>query len=292
MRKKICFFIFLFRISSKFERYIFRLLAKTLQKFSKLSSACPEEPFVAWIFFKFWIVSDFLQKPLAWFSKFYLRVQSKNCGKNSFFCFSFQNFFSNFERYIFRFLAKTLQKFSKLSSACPEEPFVPLNFFKKSSQSFWIFCRNLRHGSQNSIYVSRVKIAEETVFLFFFSDFFSDFERKIFQTFGQRTSKICQNYLLRVQRNNLCSKYFLKVLKRYWLSAETFGMVLKFLYTCPEQKLRRNSFLIFLFRIFSEFERKIFQTFGQKTSKSCQNYLLRVQRNNLWLEIFFKSFEA
>ena len=132
MRKKnMFFFVFLFRIFSNFERYIFRLLAKTLQKFSKLSSACPEEPFVAWIYFKFWIVSDFLQKPLAWFSKFYLRVQSKNCGKNVFFVFLFTIFFSNFERYIFRFLAKTLQKFSKVFSALPEEPFVPLNFFLK-----------------------------------------------------------------------------------------------------------------------------------------------------------------
>ena len=110
-RKKICFFVFLFRIVSNFERYIFRLLAKTLQKFSKLSFACPQEPFVAWIFFKFAIVSDFLQKPLAWFSKFYLRVQSKNCGKNSFFCFSFHIFFSNFERYIFRFWPKHFKSF-------------------------------------------------------------------------------------------------------------------------------------------------------------------------------------
>ena len=149
------FLIFLFRFFPDFERKVFRLLAKKRQDFVKTIFCVSRGTICGLNFFKFWIVSDFLQKPLAWFSKFYLRVQSKNCGKNSFFCFSFHNFFSNFERYIFRFLAKTLQKFSKLFSACPEEPFVPLIFF-------------------------------------------------------------------------------FKILNRYGISAETFGMVLKFLSTCPE----------------------------------------------------------
>ena len=153
--EEIVFFVFLFRIFSNFERYIFRLSAKTLQKFSKLSSACPDEPFVAWIFFKFWIVSDFLQKPLAWFSKFYLRVQSKNCGKNSF-------------------------------------------------------------------------------FLFFFAEFFFEFWAIYFQIFGQNTSKVFKAIFC-VSRGTICAfKFFLKVLNRYGFSAETFGMVLKFLSTCPE----------------------------------------------------------
>ena len=146
------FFSELFRI---LRENVFRLSAKKRQEFIKTTFYVSRGTICGLNFFKFWIVSDFLQKPLAWFSKFYLRVQSKNCGKNSFFCFSFHNYFSNFERYIFWFLAKTLQKFSKLFSACPEEPFVPLIFF-------------------------------------------------------------------------------LKVLNRYGISAETFGMVLKFLSTCPE----------------------------------------------------------
>ena len=145
---------------------------------------------------------DFLQKPLAWFSNFYLRVQSKNCGRNSFLIF-LCGFFSDFERTIFQtFGQKSSKKLSKLPSACPEEQFVAWNIFK-SFESFWIFCRNLWHGSQIFIYMSRVKIAEETVFWFFFADFFSDFERTIFKTFGQKKSKSCQNYLLRVQRNSL-----------------------------------------------------------------------------------------
>ena len=97
---------------------------------------------------------------------------------------------------------------SKLPSACPEEQYVALKIFKKNFEPFWIFCRNLWHGSQNSIYVSIVKIAEEIVFLFFFSEFFSDFEQKFFHTFFQKTSKCCQNYILRVQMNDLWLEFF------------------------------------------------------------------------------------
>ena len=57
--------------------------------------------------------------------------------------------------------------------------------------------------------------------------------------------------------------------------------------------MRKKQFSDFSFQnFFSDFEQKFFQTFGEKSSKSCQNYLLRVQRNNLWLEIYFKSFKS
>ena len=127
---KIVCFCFLFRIFSIFERYIFRLLAKTLQKFSKLSSACPEEPFVPLKIFKmFWTVMDFLQKPLAWFSKFYLRVQSKNFGRNSFIIFLFR-IFLGFERKYFRLPAKNLQKVVKTTFCVSRGTICGLNFFK------------------------------------------------------------------------------------------------------------------------------------------------------------------
>ena len=111
---------------------------KNFKKFSKLPSTCPEEQFVAWNFYlKFWIVLDLPQKPLAWFSKFYLRVQSKNCGKSSLFLFSFQIFFSNFERKFFRLLANKISTiFQKLPSTCPEEQFVARNFFCKVLNRF------------------------------------------------------------------------------------------------------------------------------------------------------------
>ena len=171
---------------------------KNFKKISKLPT-CPEEKFVTWFFFlKFWIVLEFLQKPLAWFSNFYLRVQSKNCGKNSFFCFIFR-VFSNYERKFFRVLAKKLQKNCE-NYLRVQRKSLWLDFFL-SFQTFRIFCRSISHGSQNSIYVSRVKIAEKTVSFVFFQNFF-DFWAKTFQTFGQKTSRRFQNYL-RVQRNSL-----------------------------------------------------------------------------------------
>ena len=288
--------------------------------------------------------------------------------KKQFSDFSFPIFFSDFERKIFQTFGQKTSKSCQNYLLRVQRNSLWLEIFFSSFESFWIFCTNLWHGSQNSIYVSRVKIAEETVFLFFFSEFFSDFDRKIFQTFGRETSRICQNYLLRVQRNNLWLDFFLsfesfpifcrnhshgsqnsiyesrlKIAQKncfflfssqnffdFWAkNFQTFGQIFEKLWklpsACPQEQLvaskffkkfwtvldflqkplawfsnfylhvqskncGRNSFLIFLFRIFSDFERKFFQTFGEKTSKSCQNYLLRVQRNSLWLEIFFLKF--
>ena len=153
--------------------------------------------------------------------------------KKRFSYFSFQNFFGFWEKIFSDIRPKNFKKFSKLPSTCPEEQFVAGNFFK-SFESFWIFCRNLWHGSQIFIYASRVKIAEETVFWFFFADFFRILREQFFRLSAKNLQKSCQNYLLRVQRNNLWLEIFLKVLNRFGFSAETFGMVLKFLSTCPE----------------------------------------------------------
>ena len=128
--------IFLFYFSE-----LFRILSerfsdfgpKNFKKLSKLPSTCAEEQFVAWnFFFIFWIVLEFLEKPLAWFSKFYLRVQSKNCGRIYFFILLFRIFWE-FERKIFRFLAEKLQKVAKITSVCADEQFLAWNFF----QNFW-----------------------------------------------------------------------------------------------------------------------------------------------------------
>ena len=148
---------------------------------------------------------DFLQKHLSWFSKLYLRVQSKNCGRNSFFLFFFSEFFSNFERNIFRLSAKKLQENVKTTFCVSGRTICSLKKFLKVLHRFGFSAKNFGIGtcSQNSIYVSRVKIAEEIFFFILPFYIFSDFERKIFETFGQKTSRICQNYLMRVQRNNL-----------------------------------------------------------------------------------------
>ena len=308
----------------------------------------------------FWTVWDFLQKPLAWFSKFYLRVQSKNCGKNGLFLFSFQNFFRILSENFSDFWPKNFKKFSKLPSTCPEEQFVAWIFFLK----FWIVLDFLQKPSVwFSKFYLRVqsKNCGSNSFLIFLFRIFSDFEWNFFQTFGKKSSKSCQNYLLRVHRNNLWLYIFLKSFEPFWIIYRTIwhdsqnsiyvswekGPGKKFVFVffsefffrilsenfsdfwpknfkkmwklpsaCPEKQfvfwiffqkfwivsdflrkplawfskvyLRvqskncgRNSFCIFLFRIFSDFEWRIFQTFGQKTSRKCDNYLLRVQRNNL-----------
>ena len=111
MRRKWFFLFFFSDFFSNFERKFSDFWPKSFKKFSKLPSTCPEEQFVAWFFLKFWIVSVFLQKPLAWFSKFYLGVQSKNCGRNNFFNLLFRNF-QDFERKNFQtFGQKTLRSF-------------------------------------------------------------------------------------------------------------------------------------------------------------------------------------
>ena len=109
---------------------------KNFKKLSKLPSTCPVEQFVAWNFFlKFWIVLDFLQKPSAWFPKFYLRVQSKNCGRNSFLIFLFR-IFSDFERKFFRLLAKKFQKVVKTTFYVSRGTVCGLKFFSKVLNRF------------------------------------------------------------------------------------------------------------------------------------------------------------
>ena len=46
----------------------------------------------------------------------------------------------------------------------------------------------------------------------------------------------------------------------------------------------------FFSRIFSIFEQKFFRLLAKKLQQFFKNYLLRVQRNNLWLEFFFVKF--
>ena len=156
---------------------------------SKLPSTCPEEQFGTRKFFlKFWIVLDFLQKPLAWFSNFHLRVKSKICGKNSFFLFFFSEIFRILSKILSDFWPKNFKNLWKITSACPQEQLVALYFFS-SFEPFWILCRNLWHGSQNSIYVSRVKFAKEIFFVILPFWIFSDFERKFFSDFWPKNFK-------------------------------------------------------------------------------------------------------
>ena len=201
------FLIFLFRFFSDFERKIFQTFGrKTTRLCQNYLLRLQGKNLWLDFCFKFWIISDFLQKPLAWFSKFYLRVQIKNCGKNSFFSFCFQNFFDFWAKIFSEFRRKIFKKLSKLPSACPQEQLVALNFLK-SFEPFWIFYRNFWHGSQNSIYVSRVKIALETVFLFFFSDFFRFLSEKYFRLLAEKRQDFVK-ITFYVSRGKICGLNF------------------------------------------------------------------------------------
>ena len=268
---------------------------KNFKKLSKLHSTCPEEQFVAWNFFlKFWIVLDFLQKPSAWFPKFYLRVQGKNCGTVSLFFFS--EFFRILSEKFFGLSAKKFQKvvettfYVSSGTVCGLKFFlkfwivldflqkpsawlpkfylrvqgkncgtISLFFFSEFFRIFWakifsdfrpkisrsfqnyllrvqrnsLWLEILRHDSQNSIYVSRVQIAEEIVFLFFFSDFFRILSENFFRLSAKKFQKVVETTFY-VSSGTVCGlKFFSKVLNRFGFSAETFGMVPKILSTCP-----------------------------------------------------------
>ena len=136
MRKK-SFFLFFSRIFSTFEQKFFRLLAKKLQQFfiNYLLRVQRNNLWLEIFFVKFWIFLDFLQKPFVWFSKFYLRVQSKNCGKKVFFCF-LSRIFSIFEQKFFRLLAKKLQKVFKTTFYVSRGTVCGLKFLSKVLNRF------------------------------------------------------------------------------------------------------------------------------------------------------------
>ena len=202
--------------------------------------------------------------------------------KKQFFSFCFQNFFDFWAKIFSYFRRKIFKKLSKLPSACPQEQLVALNFLK-SFEPFWIFYRNFWHGSQNSIYVSRVKIALETNFLFFFSDFFRILSEKFFRLLAEKRQDFVK-ITFYVSRGKICGLIFV-------LSFESFPIFCRnhwhgsqnFIYESRLKIVEKTVFFRFVFRTFLTFERKFFQTSGEKSSKSCQNYLLRVHRNNLWL---------
>ena len=121
---------------------------------------------------------------------------------------------------------------------------------------------------------------------FSFRNFFRMLREKFFRLSAKKLQKVVKTTFY-VSRGTVCGlKFSSKVLNRFGFSAETFSNVLKFLSKCPEWKFRKKQFPYFSFQNFSGFWAKSFQTFGQKTSRLCQNYLLRVRRNNFWLDFF------
>ena len=241
-------------------------MAKNFKKLSKLTSACAGEQFLDWRnFWKFWIFLDFLQKPLACFSKFYLRVQSKNCGRNSFLVFLFRFFFGFWAKNFWDFCPENFKKLSKLISSCPEEQFVTWIFFK-SFEPFWIFCRNLWHGSQNSIEVSRGKFAEETVFFTFLFRIFSDFERNFFRLLAKKLQDVFKTTFY-VSRGTVCGFFF----KKFWTVLNFLSKPLwwfsKFYLRVQSKICGRNSFFLLFFSEFYLILSEIFSEFWPKNFK-------------------------
>ena len=238
VQSKICgrnsfFFVFFSESLSDFEQKVFQTFGqKTSRSFQNYLLRVQRNSLWLEIFFlKFWIVLDFLQKPLWWFSKFYLSVQSKICGWNSFFYFSSE--FSLILSEIFSdFWPKNFKMFSKLPSTCPEEQFAA--FFSKFFEPFWIFYRNLYDGSQKSIYVSRVKIAEEIVFFVFLFRISLGFWAKNFSDFWPKNFKKFSKVPSACPEEQFVAWFFFKTLTRFGFSAETLSMALKSLSTCPE----------------------------------------------------------
>ena len=153
--------------------------------------------------------------------------------KKYFFCFSFQKFFELWAKYFQTFGQKTSKICENYLLRVHRNNLRLWNFLN-SFELFWIFCRNICHGSQNSIYVSRVKNAEKNSSFCFLFRIFSNFERKFFRLLAKKLQENVKTTFC-VSTGTTCGfKIFLKVLNRFGFSTETFGMVLKILSTCPE----------------------------------------------------------
>ena len=284
MRKKN-FFILLFRVLSDFERKIFQTSGqKTSGSFQNYLLRFQEKSLWLEVFLQFWVVLVFLQNPLAWFSNFYLRVQSKNSGRNNFFNSSFQSFFFGFwAKHFSDFRWKTFKKLSNLPSACPEEQFVAWNFFLK----FWIVLGFLTEPlAWFSIFYLRVqsKNSGRNSFFILLFTVFSDFERKNFQTSGQKKLREVFKTNFYVSRGTV---FGLKFFWKFWIVLDFLQKPLawfsKFCLRVQSKNCGRISFFCFSFQNFFEFLATYFQTFGQKTSRSCQTTLCVSRRTTFGL---------
>ena len=267
-RNIFCYSSFLnfFRISS--EKFFQTFGQKTSRTCQKYLLRVQRNNLWLEVFFSFESFRIFCRNLWHGSSKIYLSVQSKKCGKNSFFVFLFR-LFSNFEQNIFRLSAEKLQKFVKTTFCVSTRTTCGFKIFIK----FWTVLDFLQKPLAwfSKLYLRvQSKICGRNIFFILPVWLFSDFELKIFQTFGQKTSRICQNYLLRVQRNNLCLDFF--------LSFESFRIFCRDLWYGSQKsfyvsrvKFAEELFFFLPFWFCSDFERKNFQTFGQKTSRSCQN---------------------
>ena len=179
----------------------------------------------------------------------------------------FFGIFSDFERKVFQTFGQKTSKSCQNYLLRVQRDNLWLEFLLKCFQSFWIFCRNQWRGSQNSIYESRLKIAEKNCFFCFLSRIFSIFERKFFRLLARKLQKVVKTTFC-VSRRTICGlNFFLKVLNRFGFSAEPLTWFSNFHLRVQSKNCGRNSFLIFLFRIFSGLWEKKFSDFRPKNFK-------------------------
>ena len=229
---------------------------------------------------------DFLQKPLAWSSKFYLGVQSKNCGRNNILIF-FSEIFRILSEKFFRLSAKKRQEVFKTTFYVSRRNVCGLKFFLQ----FWnvlVFLQNPLAWFSNFYLRVQSKNSGRNNFLILLFGVFFGFREKHFSDFGRKNFKKLSNLpSARPEEQFVAWNFFLKFWIVLGFLQKPLAWFSKFYLRVQSENSRRSSFFILLFRIFSDFEQKFFHIFGQKTSRSFQNYLLRVQRNSLWFEFFF-----
>ena len=228
---------------------------------------------------------DFLQKPLPWFSNNYLRVQSKNCERNSFLIF-FSEFFRLLSEIFFRLSGKNLQKVVKTTFCVSRGTICGLKYFFKSFDSFWIFCRNLWHGSQTSIYVSRVKIEEETVFSFFFSDFFPILSENFFRLLAKKLQEFVETTFY-VYGGTICGLNFFLSFEPFWIFYRKFWHGSQNSIYVSRVKIALET--VFLF-FFSDFFRILSEKFFRHLSEKRQDFVkttFYVSRGTICGLIFF-----
>ena len=190
--------------------------------------------------------------------------------KKQFACFSFQNFFSDFERKFFQTFGRKTSRICQNYLLRVQRNNLWLKIYFKSFKSFWIFCRNLWNGSQVSVYVSRVKFAEETVLWFFlFRVFFRILSKNFFRLSAKNLQKVVKTTFCMTRGTIYLLKYFLN----FWIVLEFLQKPLALFssfYIRVQSKIwgRKSFFFHSSFLNFSGFWAKIFSDFWPKNVKN------------------------
>ena len=123
------------------------------------------------------------------------------------FLFFFSDFFRILSEFFFRLSAKNLQKVVKTTFCVSRGTICGLKSFLIVLNRFGFSAETFGNGSQISIYVSRVKIAEKTIFLFFFSEFFRFLTEKFFRLSVKKLQKVVKTTFY-VSRGKVCGLNF------------------------------------------------------------------------------------